>query len=86
MGRVIRAQRRGASGGVFKSHKHNRIAPPKFRTYDYAERNGYVKGVVKEIVHDPGRPAPMAKITFRDPYRFKHNTEYFLCVEGMHSG
>jgi len=86
MGRVIRAQRRGASGGIFKSHKHLRTAAPKFRNLDYAEREGYVKGVVKEIVHDSGRGAPLAKVDFRDPYRYKHQTQYFLCAEGMHTG
>jgi large subunit ribosomal protein L8e len=53
MGRVIRAQRK--SGGIFTAHtKHNK-APAKLRVYDYAERNGYIRGVVKEIIHDAGR-------------------------------
>jgi large subunit ribosomal protein L8e len=38
---------------------------------DFAEREGYIRGVVKDIVHDPGRGAPLAKIAFRDPYRFR---------------
>jgi large subunit ribosomal protein L8e len=71
MGRVIRGQRRGAPGGVFKTHGHHRLAAPRFRELDYAERHGYVKGVIKEIVHDVGRGAPLAKVTFRDPYKYK---------------
>jgi large subunit ribosomal protein L8e len=86
MGRVIRAQRKGRAKGVYKAHKHHRVAPAAFRSLDFAERNGYIKGVVKEILHDPGRGAPLAKVNFRDPYRFKINTEYFLAVEGMYSG
>lgn len=86
MGRVIRAQRKGRQKGVYKAHKHHRVAPAAFRSLDYAERNGYIKGVVKEIIHDPGRGAPLAKVAFRDPYRYKVNTEYFLAVEGMYSG
>ncbi|KAK4771907.1 hypothetical protein SAY86_013682 [Trapa natans] len=54
MGRVIRAQRKGA-GSVFKSHTHHRKGPARFRSLDFGERNGYLKGVVTEIVHDPGR-------------------------------
>jgi hypothetical protein len=29
---------------------------------DYAERHGYIKGVVTDIIHDPGRGAPLAKV------------------------
>jgi large subunit ribosomal protein L8e len=46
----------------------------------------YIKGVVKEIVHDSGRGAPLARVVFRDPYRYKQRTEYFIAVEGMYSG
>lgn len=47
---------------------------------------GYIKGVVKDIVHDPGRGAPLAKVAFRDTYRYKTRYEYFIAVEGMYSG
>lgn len=46
MGRVIRAQRKGA-GSVFKSHNKHRKGAPKFRSIDFSERHGYIKGVVK---------------------------------------
>ena len=46
----------------------------------------YVKGVVKDIVHDAGRGAPLAKVVFRDTYRYKQRVEYFVAVEGMHTG
>ena len=32
---------------------------------DYAERHGYIKGVVTDIIHDPGRGAPLAKVRIR---------------------
>jgi large subunit ribosomal protein L8e len=53
---------------------------------DYGERHGYLKGIVKEIIHDPGRGAPLAKVQFRDPYRYKLRTETFIAVEGMFTG
>jgi large subunit ribosomal protein L8e len=53
MGRVIRAQRK--SGGIFKAHTHLNKNPAKLRPLDFAERNGYIRGVVKEIIHDAGR-------------------------------
>uniref|UniRef100_A0A094ZEW3 Large ribosomal subunit protein uL2 n=1 Tax=Schistosoma haematobium TaxID=6185 RepID=A0A094ZEW3_SCHHA len=61
MGRVIRSQRKGA-GGVFKAHTKHRKGAARLRPNDFAERHGYIRGVVKEIIHDPGRGAPLAKI------------------------
>lgn len=46
MGRVIRAQRKGA-GSVFKAHVHHRKGAAKLRSLDFSERNGYIRGVVK---------------------------------------
>lgn len=57
-----------------------------FRNLDYAEREGYIKGVIKEIIHDPGRGAPVAVVQFRDPYRHKMRNEHFIAVEGMYTG
>jgi large subunit ribosomal protein L8e len=54
MGKTIRGCRKGA-GSVYRSHTHHRVAPAKFRKLDYLEKNGYIRGIVKEIVHDPGR-------------------------------
>ncbi|GBL75544.1 60S ribosomal protein L8 [Araneus ventricosus] len=85
MGRVIRAQRKGA-GSVFKSHTKHRKGAPKLRAVDYAERHGYIKGIVKEIIHDPGRGAPLAIVVFRDPYRYKQKKELFIAAEGMYTG
>ena len=48
--------------------------------------NRYIKGVVKDIIHDPGRGAPLAKVVFRDTYRYKQRIEYFVAVEGMYTG
>ena len=46
MGRVIRGQRKGA-GSVFKSHNKHRKGAAMLRSLDYAERRGYIKGIVK---------------------------------------
>ena len=85
MGKVIRKCRKGA-GSVFRAHTSKRVAPAKLRKLDLIEREGYIKGVVKDIIHDPGRGAPLAKVVFRDPYKYKLRTEYFAAAEGMHSG
>lgn len=85
MGRVIRAQRKGA-GSVFKAHTKKRKGAPKLRYLDFSERHGYIKGVVKDIIHDPGRGAPLAVVNFRDPYKFKTRKELFIAPEGMYTG
>lgn len=40
----------------------------------------------QDIVHDPGRGAPLAKVVFRDPYRYRLRTETFVASEGMYTG
>lgn len=60
MGRVIRCQRKG-HGGIFKSHNTHRKGAAKHRIMDNAERHGYIKGVISDIIHDSGRGAPLAK-------------------------
>jgi hypothetical protein len=47
MGRVIRNQRKGR-GSIFTANTRLNKAPAQFRTLDYAERHGYIRGVVKE--------------------------------------
>ncbi|CAL9146785.1 unnamed protein product [Musa hybrid cultivar] len=39
-----------------------------------------------EIVHDPGRGAPLARVTFRHPFRYKLQKELFIAAEGMYTG
>lgn len=87
MGRVIRAQRRGAQGSAL-SHPHvtNRKGPAKLRKLDYAERNGYLKGLVTEIKHDPGRGAPVMTVRFRNPYVNRRDDETIVAPEGVYSG
>jgi large subunit ribosomal protein L8e len=41
---------------------------------------------VKEIVHDPGRGAPLALVEFRDTHKYGPKREIFIAAEGMYSG
>jgi hypothetical protein len=54
MGRVIRGQRKGA-GSVFRAHVKHRKGAARLRAVDFAERHGYIKGIVK--VRSAGRGA-----------------------------
>merc|ERR1711916_69581 len=83
MGRTTRHQRKGR-GGIFKGITRTRVGAAKMRKYDFSEKNGFVKGVVKNIVHDPGRGAPLAQVEFRDKY--KYSKEMFIAPEGLYSG
>jgi len=85
MGRVIRGQRKGA-GTIFTSHTKHRKGAARHRTLDFAERHGYIKGLVKEIIHDPGRGAPLARVVFKHPYKFKQQQENFIAAEGTYTG
>merc|ERR1712127_486029 len=78
-------QRKGA-GSVFTARSKGRQGAAKFRSLDYAERNGFVKGLVKDICHDPGRGAPIAKVQFRDPYKYRKVTETIVCQLEEKSG
>jgi len=64
----------------------HRVGAAKLRALDYGERHGYVKGVIKDIVHDPGRGAPIAKVVFRHPYKYALQTSNFIAAEGLYSG
>ena len=87
MGRSIRSQKKGNPlRPVYKARTFHRVGAAKFRTLDFAEREGYIRGIVREIIHDPGRGAPLARVQFKDPYSAKTIEELFLAVEGMYSG
>lgn len=81
----IRNQRKGR-GSIFTANTRLRKAPAKFRSLDFAERHGYIRGIVKEIIHDPGRGAPLARVVFNSPYKFKKVSETFIANEGMYTG
>ncbi|MBV97869.1 60S ribosomal protein L8, partial [Eschrichtius robustus] len=60
MGREIRGQRKGA-GSTFRVHMKHRKDAASLCAGDFAEQHGYIKGIVKDIIHDPGCSAPLAK-------------------------
>ena len=85
MGRVIRGQRKGKSL-IFTAHTKLRKGAVKLRAVDFAERHGYIKGLIRNIIHDSGRGAPIAEVVFHDPYKYKLKKELWVAVEGAHTG
>merc|ERR1712141_602347 len=73
-------------GGIFKAVQRTRKGAAKYRSLDFAERRGYIKGVVKDIIHDPGRGAPLCKVQFQDPYKYGKDNEIFVAAEGTSTG
>jgi hypothetical protein len=69
-----------------QSHSTHRKGAAKLRSVDHAERHGYIKGVVKSIVHDAGRGAPLAEVVFRHPFKYRAQREMFVATEGMFTG
>jgi len=65
MGKKIRVQRRGRGSPTFKASTHKRMKPSRYSVPKVTE-NVSVKGTVQELLHDPGRGAPLARIRFED--------------------
>jgi len=85
MGKVIRGQRKGYGNG-FKARTGKRKGPSMMRKRDMTERQKRIKGVVKKIMHDPGRGAPMALIEFKDPIKFRKEKVTICIAEGVYTG
>ncbi|GMI59871.1 hypothetical protein ScalyP_jg2379 [Parmales sp. scaly parma] len=85
MGKLTTGQRKG-KGSVYRSHTRTRKGAVKLRVLDHAEKHGYTKGVIKDIIHDPGRGAPIAKVQFSNAYKFGKDNELICAVEGMYTG
>lgn len=81
MGKRIRVQRRGRGGSTFKASTHKRVAPACYPPMSTKFFEKVVKGVVEEILHDPGRGTPLALL------RFDNGDEcYIVAPEGVYVG
>ncbi len=77
MGKRILVQRMGRGTPTFRSPSHLRVAPAKYPP----PQDKVVRGVVAELVHDPGRWVPLARIVLEDGREF-----YNIAVEGLRVG
>ncbi len=67
MGKRLLVQRRGRGGSVFRNPGWKRIGPARYPPYNPEEFKKKVKvGVVKELMHEPGRGLPLARVVFED--------------------
>ena len=62
MGKRIRVQRRGRGTPTFKAVTHKRVAPVQYPPLSKREMEGVIQGKIEEILHDPGRGSPLARV------------------------
>lgn len=83
MGRRIRVQRRGRGTSTFRASTHKRVAPaqypPALSPKEHFETS--VNGTIENLVHDPGRGAPLAFVRFENG-----ETCYTITPEGTFKG
>ncbi len=81
MGKRIRVQRRGRGTSTFKASTHKRVAPVQYPPISANKQGGVINGQVKDIVHDPGRGAPMVAVKLNTG-----ETYYSVVPEGVYEG
>jgi len=81
MGKKIRVQRRGRGGPTFRAVTHKRIAPTRYIPLTETKSERPLKAVIEELVHEPGRGAPLAKTRLENNEVF-----YSVAPEGVSIG
>jgi large subunit ribosomal protein L2 len=76
MGKKLRVQRRGRGGSNFRANKMGKKSPVR-----YPKQNGETfNGIIKELLHEPGRGAPLAYI------ELEHGGGYYTSApEGIYT-
>lgn len=62
MGKRILVQRRGRGSSTFRSLTHRRRGAVKYPPLALMGRKGFLTAQIEELMHDPGRGAPIAKL------------------------
>jgi large subunit ribosomal protein L2 len=82
MGKKILVQRRGRGTSQFRAASHKKKGSVKYRKITKIEyTDEIIIGSVKDIVHDPGRGAPVAIVLFQDGLK-----KVILPSEGLRVG
>ena len=66
MGKRLIIQRRGRGTPAHRVASHRFKDKIRYRSYDALEKEGSIKGIVTDIVHDPARTAPIAEVKFEN--------------------
>ncbi len=78
MGKRLQSQNRGKGTPRYTSPTHKRNGAVKYRKFDSSERTDKIVGTIVDILHDPGRSSPIAKV------RYDNGEERLILIpEGM---
>lgn len=66
MGKRLIIQRRGRGTPTYRVASHRFKDKIEYRAYDAMERESSIKGKIVDIIHDPGRTAPIAQVKFEN--------------------
>ncbi len=67
MGKRLLVQRRGRGGSVFRNPAWKKVGEVTYRPFKMEEiYDKVIAGRVKELLHDPGRGYPVARVEFED--------------------
>jgi large subunit ribosomal protein L2 len=78
VGKRILVQRKGRGGIQFRSKDHLKIAPVR---YPQDGMDNLLRGVIKEILHEPGRHTPISLVELENGQKF-----YYIPPEGVYEG
>jgi len=82
MGKRILVQRRGRGSPTFRASTHRRVAPAKYPDLTaLGIMDKALKAQILQLIHDPGRGAPLSYIELETGERF-----YIPAPEGVHEG
>jgi len=81
LGKRIRVQRRGRGTTTWRASTHKRVAPSKYPNPPKEALSSVIAGRIKQILHDPGRGAPLACIELETGETF-----YSVVPEGVYEG
>lgn len=71
---------------MFHAHMKHGKGAACLLAMDFAEQLGYIRGIMKDIIHDQGGGAPLAEVVFWDLYWFKKWQELFITPNGIYTG
>lgn len=64
MGKRLKSQRRGKGSPTYRAPSHRYLGEVTYRPLEESELEGSLWGEVMEILHDPARTAPVARVRF----------------------
>tara|TARA_Y100000310_G_scaffold328804_1_gene397532 strand:+ start:355 stop:1080 length:726 start_codon:yes stop_codon:yes gene_type:complete len=81
MGKRIISQRRGRGTSTYRSNSFKSVSRVKHRPYDKDEKENFILGEIKDLIHSPGHTAPLAVVLYGE-----NETSFIFAPSGMRVG